>query len=446
MSHCLLRGACARFFPIALAAAIVPGIERSAAAQTLHPLSSASSGERELSLAELLAHAEGHAPALLISKPRRGYASAARAGAEPWLHQNPTLEFGIGPRFSGGSERDFDFVASVAQPVEIAGQRGLRLSAASRMGERLAAEATLTDWELRRDITLLFRTAVVARERALIEERSVRFAEEMVGIARRRLGAGEATAVDLHLAETDLAQARQAKLAAEQDVRTLRIRLAEITGWPIEHPPNVPVGIPEPAPVPALAAVLERAGDQHPELKAHRAAVAEARARAELADRDAWPTPVLGVQVAREGSAGSPANYIALGTLATPLPFWQLNREERARSRVDRDVAEAEEKAAAEALRARIARAHAELTAAAERLALFATTLAPQLERSLDLLRRGLEAGELPLLEVAVARERFLSAQRDVLGIYADYYRAQAELEAALGAELPTAAAVGGAR
>jgi cobalt-zinc-cadmium efflux system outer membrane protein len=167
--------------------------------------------------------------------------------------------------------------------------------------------------------------------------------------------------------------------------------------------------------------------------------VAEAHARVELADREAWPAPVFGALVAREGSAGSPANYIVLGTLGLPLPFWQLNQGERARARVDEDVALAEESATARAVRARIARSHAELTSASERLSLFTSTVAPQLEDNLALLRRGFDAGEIPLLNVAVARDQFLAALRDALIAYADYYRALAELEFAVGAELPEA-------
>lgn len=399
----------------------------------------AAASEHEASLPELLAHAELHAPAVQLAARRRGYAGAARAGAAPLLRQNPTFELGIGPRSSGASGRDLDYFASLGQPVEVAGERGLRLDVAARLGERLDAEATSTRWELRREVVLSYRSAVVARERVAIADRGVRFAGEMLGIARRRLAAGDATAIEVRVAATDLAQARQAKLSAEQDLRAARVRLAEVTGWAIEAPPSVPAGLEAPRAVPPLSAVMEAAQERHPELRARRAAVAEARARVALADREAWPAPVLGVEVAREGSADGPASHIVLGTLEVPLPFWQLNQAERARSRVDEEVARAEESATSRALRARIARAHAELASASERLLIFTSGVAPQLEDSLSLLRRGFDAGELPLLDVAVARERFLAAQRDALTAYADYYRALAELEFAAGAELPAA-------
>jgi cobalt-zinc-cadmium efflux system outer membrane protein len=421
--------------------AVAVSIAASAAAQERPPtpVAEATAGEREVALVELLSYAELHAPAVQVAQRRRGYADAARKGADPRLRKNPTMEFGAGPRFSRGGDRDFDLFASLGQAVEIAGERGLRLDAASRLGEKLDAETTVTRWEVRREVVLAYRSAVVARERVAIVDRIVGFTDEMLVIARRRLAAGDATGIDVRVAETELAQARQAKVAAEQDLRTARIRLAEVTGWAIDTPPNVPAGLGAPRTVPTLAAVMEVAQDRHPELRARHAAVAEAHARVELADREAWPAPVFGALVAREGSAGSPANYIVLGTLGLPLPFWQLNQGERARARVDEDVALAEESATARAVRARIARSHAELTSASERLSLFTSTVAPQLEDNLALLRRGFDAGEIPLLNVAVARDQFLAALRDALIAYADYYRALAELEFAVGAELPEA-------
>src|SRR5690606_15298216 len=175
---------------------------------------------------------------------------------------------------------------------------------------------------------------------------------------------------------------------------------------------------------------------EHPDLRARRAARVEAEARVEVAEREAWPTPVFGVQLAREGSAGSPPNHIVLGTVEVPVPLWQLNREERAARRVDADVARAEESVAARALRAQVARAHAELLGARDRLSLYTATIAPRLEESFELLRRGFAAGEVSVLDLSSVRERWLAAQRDGLAAYADYYRAAAELEFALGIEL----------
>jgi len=117
--------------------------------------------------------------------------------------------------------------------------------------------------------------------------------------------------------------------------------------------------------------------------------------------------------------------------------LWQRNQGERARARVDESVAQTEADATVRIFRARVARAHSDLLAAHERVSLYASGVTPSLEETLSLLRRGFEAGQIPIFNVAVARERILQAQRDALSSHADYYRALVELESAVGIELP---------
>lgn len=392
---------------------------------------------RGTTLPDLLAYSEQHAPALRVAIKRQGYAAAARAGAEPLLRQNPTLEFAIGPRFNGAVSHDFDFIAAVSQPVEIAGERGARLDAATRLGARLEAEVGVTRWQLRREVVSAYYSALVANEQALVAEQVEQFSKQLLEIVRRRLTAGEATAIEVRVAELDVVQSKRAVMAAKQTHLQSRLRLAEVTGWPVESPPEVSGSLATPSAVPPASVVLA-AVEHNPSLNARRAAVAEAQARKELAEREGTLTPIVGVQVAREGAAGSPANYIVLGTVGVPLPFWQRNQEQRAQARVDEEVAVVEQRAFHEVTRARVMQAHAEVTGAYQRLMLFNDEVAPRLEESLTLLQRGFDAGELPILDVMVARERFLTARSNALTAYADYYRAVADLEFVAGADSNT--------
>lgn len=395
--------------------------------------------DREVTLPELLAFAEEHAPISEVAVERQGYAEAERTAASPRLRENPTLSLGIGPRFSGTRDSDFDFVASLGQSVEIGGQRRARLTAATRHSEELAADVQSARFQVRRDVTLAFWAAAVARARVAIAARLVGFANDLLTISQKRLAAGDATGIDVRIAEAEQAQARQNELLAAQELKSARIALAQASGWPIATPPNVHAELPPAPPPPSLDEVMGVAADHHPQLRAARAATAHAQAEADVAAREAWSGPVVGIQVAREGSAGSPANYIVLGTLGTTLPFAQRNQGEKKRAEVDEKVSRAEERVVARALEAEIARAHAALKTASERLAIFSAGLAPKLEENLTLLQRAFDAGELPLLTVTLARERFLQTQSTALSAYADYYRALSELEFALGGPLPPA-------
>jgi cobalt-zinc-cadmium efflux system outer membrane protein len=356
------------------------------------------------------------------------------------------VEVGVGPRFDKAGVAGVDFTLSLEQSVEMAGQRSAREQAASWLGKRLDSELNLAAWQLRRELTQAYRSALVERERLTVARSLVNFARDMQRVAERRFHAGELSVIDLRIATSDVAQARQALIAAELALRTACLRLCELSGWPLGDPPAPAETLPAPAPVPELAQLMAATKGRHPELSARRIGVAEAQARTRVAEREAWASPVLGVSLSREahrtGERSEGPNYIVLGTLGLALPFWQQNQMERGRAHADAAVARAETSAEESRLQVRVARAHAQLSAAVERVRLFGAEVAPALEDSLELLRRGMEAGEIPLLTVAVARERFLQSQRSALDAYADYFTALAEFEYVAGVTLPDAPGV----
>jgi len=386
----------------------------------------------QTALSELLEHAEQHSPALRVARERRGYAAAARAGAEPWLEANPSLGIAVGPRFIGAST-SIDVELSLAQPVEIAATRSSRRAVAGELGRRLDAEVALSRLRVRHAVVQAFHSALVARERVTLAERALRFAEEVQSITERRVGAGDATGIELRLSRAEVAAARQSLLLAERDSLTSRLELCDAAGYPPTSPPTVPAGLAPPRPVPPLGALMAELGEKHPELAVRRAAVSEARTRAELADRQAWPVPVLGVELAREGSVGSPTNYIVLGTLQLPLPLWQRNQGERAQWRAEGAFHRAEGDMERHALAVRLARAHGELSSAAARLDVYTGETATALSDTLTLVERGFAAGEIALVELLAARQRLLGVETARLDAYADYYRALADLESASG-------------
>lgn len=415
---------------VRLAAALVLNTPAIAAAQALTPPAA-------VPLRDLLAHADAHAPALRAASLRREYAEAERAGAAPPFRENPTLALAAGPRFEGDGS-DLDYLVALLQPVEIAGQRGLRLDAAEWHGRRLEAEHAAVRAQVRRDVIGAYRAAAIARERLAVAGRIAAFAEDMLAAARRRLAAGDASAIDVRVAEIDRGLALQARLSAEQELRAARIDLATVTGWDLAAPPDVATDLAPPREVPALDAVLGLAREHNPALRVRRAALAEASTRRDLADREAWPTPSLGVELEREGSVDGLASDVLLATLSVPLPLWRRNQELRSRARVDEDLARVDAEAAVRLLEAGVSRAHGAFVTAAGRLALFTSSVEPALEDGLALLQRGFEAGEIGLLELAVVRERLVAARRDALGARADYENALADLELAVGTELPS--------
>jgi cobalt-zinc-cadmium efflux system outer membrane protein len=404
-----------------------------------------------VTLEELRAFAERHAPRAQLAQSRRLQGTAAQAEASLVLHENPTLTFAAGPRIAGDA-RGVDLQASLAQPIEIAGQRGLRRAAAARVAERFDAELALAGLALQRDVSLAYHAVLVTERRHQLGARLRALSEQALSVAQRRLGAGEATSIDVRVAEADAARARALELAAENELRSERLELALVTGWPADTPPLLAPDLTRTERPPTLETLLDAQRAEHPEVMARQAAMREASAEVELADRRAWPSPTFALSFAREASVGEAVNYVALGSVALALPLWSRNDGERAQTRAAQALASAEQTLALRERRARLMQAHAALVSAAARIELLEHGAGCALEDGLGLLERSLEHGESSLLELAAARERLGNAQLEALAARADYYRARAELEYLLGAaggilaRIDGSASAGGAR
>jgi cobalt-zinc-cadmium efflux system outer membrane protein len=125
-----------------------------------------------------------------------------------------------------------------------------------------------------------------------------------------------------------------------------------------------------------------------------------------------------------------------LGLVGLGLPLFATNQPERARARAEVTIALARHEALRTVIPAQIARAHVAVTTAVRRVRAYGTEILPRFEESLTLLTRALELGEIDVVELSVASGRFLAVQREALSATADYHRALADLEAAVGSEL----------
>jgi cobalt-zinc-cadmium efflux system outer membrane protein len=390
----------------------------------------------DVSLGGVLAYADRHSPLLAVARSARARAAAARAAAAPLLPDNPELTVGVGPRMArGGTGVDVD--VSLLQPIEIAGERGLRLDAATRLRELTDAEIEQTRWLVHCDVHAGFHRALIEQERARLAARVAAFQEDVLRVVQRQISAGEAAPLTLRLAQAEAAQASQAVVAAEQAFLTARLRLALLSGWPAASPP-LPAGVVDaPRDPPPQERLLVVARERLPSVRARAARAREAAARVELADREAWPRPSLGLQYKREGNPASEgATNIVLGVVALPIPAFRANEGARASARADVTMAEAELAAARLLLDGQIAEARSEVVAAAQRTRAYGSEILPRFEENLTMLRRAFELGEIDILALSAGRERFLGIQSDALEAQLDYFVALAGLERVVGVDL----------
>ena len=394
-----------------------------------------------VSLHGILAYAQIHAPAIRIAQARTLRGPAEIQAAHVRLPSDPSINVSAGPRLAPNGNFGVDVQLSVQQQVEIAGQRRLRIAAAERFDEVTRAESRQAAWQVHQRVHALFHRVLIAREQSAAAQRWLEFTEQLLDIARRRQRAGDISALDITAAEGELAQARQAKIRADSTYRRIRLQLAETAGWPADKLPEPAGVLDKPRAALSTAQLVQMSHERHPGLRTSEARIREATARARLADREAWPSATVGLSYTREaesmgGFSGDSEAHIVLAGFGLSLPLWYQNRPERSRARAALAIARTESDVLRSTLAARVARATEAVNAASQRVAVYGDDIVPTFERNLTLIRKAFELGEIDVLQVLVARERFLEVQRDALGAYQDYFDALAALEAVVGTEI----------
>jgi cobalt-zinc-cadmium efflux system outer membrane protein len=386
-----------------------------------------------MSLRQLWAYADVHAPALLVAKEKEGLGDAEVEGAERLLPHNPEVSVSAGGRTDASTTR-LGLGAELEQRFEIAGQRGTRIEAAERVREAARGESDAVRWELRAEVRARYYEVLSRRAQLAAAESLVTFAEAIETVMAKRIKAGEESPLAALVAGAEIAQARQALILAKSALRTSELGLAETVGWPVTHPLRVKGALPEPRPALSVAVLTERALGRHPSRRWLELSVKAAEARVEAADRQAFPDPALAVSYSYEPEEAG-TTHVWLGTLRLPLPLWERNQVERARTRAELGIARTESLVFEQRLRARIAAAVARVNAAAERSQIYGVDILPALKVNLEKLRHAFDMGEIDVLELSQIRGRLLATNSDALGAITDYYAALAELEALTGAD-----------
>src|SRR5262245_21087676 len=137
------------------------------------PAASAANGS-EVSLHGLLSYADEHAPVLLVARSTRSRAEAARVASSVAALANPAGSVAVGPRV-GASGTGVDVEAGLMQQIQVAGERGVRKRAASRLAELTEAEIEQLRWSVHCDVHAAFHRALVEQARADLAERVVVF-------------------------------------------------------------------------------------------------------------------------------------------------------------------------------------------------------------------------------------------------------------------------------
>jgi cobalt-zinc-cadmium efflux system outer membrane protein len=193
---------------------------------------------------------------------------------------------------------------------------------------------------------------------------------------------------------------------------------------PITFVPDSPARVTEPA-------------DPAPIIQTRNPAVAVARARYEVAERDLavearrqYPDLEIGPGLGREDGI----DEFRLG-FSLPIPIFNANRAAIARAQAARDLASLEVDAAIESALAEAAAARAAIAAARERRRILEEEVAPMVDAQFADVRRLAELGEIQVFMLMVALTRRLDARLNLIEAARDEALAATRLLEVLGPE-----------
>ena len=281
-------------------------------------------------------------------------ADAARADRDAaGRFANPSLSFGRS-RPAGGERTIFDAdrqdQASLELPVPIFGQRSARVQVAERQVERAQWQVQSTLGEAKKSAALGFVRLLVAQEQLALRLRARGEIERIRGIVSGRLDNGMASRYDLARADAELSLAsvgvQKAEAEAAEQAAALAA-LAGVGGWR----PQAQGALESLRPAPSVDA--DALLDRSPALQTARAETRAAEARIELAQRERFPVPSIGVGRTWTSGPFGATNFLGV---SSEIPILDTRRGQEDKARAEAAATRSRERAIEAGLRAELQR------------------------------------------------------------------------------------------
>jgi cobalt-zinc-cadmium efflux system outer membrane protein len=339
------------------------------------------------------------------------------------FRENPEIEASAGPRLRSGEDTSIDVEVSLEQPLEVFGQRGLRIDAAEQTLRASELRHKARKNELAFEVRAAFARALAAKRRVALANDIDALAQETLRAADERQRSGAASRIEVNSARVELGRAARDRSESERELAGAEAELGMLLA--LESVRSVDGDLANAAAREVKATVVTRA-----EIEAAKYEQRAAALERQSAARDAFPDLRAGATYAREEGAN-----IILGTVAIELPFFERNQVERA-------IATGRERQAALVLEATEGRVARELELARRRYAsakaatsAYAGDVLRAMEENLSLAAEAYRAGKFDFLQLTLVRRETLDARRGYIESLEALNLAEAELLRAVGGE-----------
>lgn len=318
-------------------AALLAATSCATVAQAQDTASTVTSAGPRLTLDQAVAAAGGSAPA--ADAARAGITAAEAARTVAGLRPNPTLSAEIENVAGTGAYRGFrnaETTLGLSIPIELGGKRSARIAVADAGATRARIAASITEADIRLQVTEFYINAVAAEHRLVTARDQVRIARDALNAARVRVRAGRASPIEEQRADVTRLNAEAAAENARRLLDAARLNLGRRIGQPVVGQLDLTALDNRPA---TNGPQFERTAEGTLALAAADSNFAVADAGVRLARSQRIPDVTVGPGVRRYSESDDTA---ALFSISVPLPLFNSGRAAVGQATAERSRAEAQ--------------------------------------------------------------------------------------------------------
>ncbi len=357
-----------------------------------------------LTFEDTLALARRSSPAAVTSPALIREAAAARVEAQIYPRYNPTLEVELGPRIVDEPKSAY-FSVALSQNLDLGGGVSARLKRVDAQVDAARAQGGAAVQQTLRGVALAFVRALWAERRLALAVESQTISKSILDATKKKLDAGEATALDVNVAKGGYARALADRLGAEATRDTAHGELRALLGLP--HSMQLALSGRLEDPLSVDPAALAKAAKNRPDLRVLAAELEAAQADLDLAAALAAPQLSLGARYEFEDNRV----HTVLGTLSVTLPIFDHAQGLSAQAEAKAGRTKVELAATEGRVDVEVATATANANKRLEAANAFEAELGTSFEDNVRLAMKGYAAGETSLSEVLLVRRELVDTE-----------------------------------
>ena len=361
------------------------------------------------------------------------------------LRPNPTLELEHSSGAIIGSPGGGQFTVGASLPIEIYGRRDARINVAQIEIEASEAEVRNRERQLAANILTNYAEALAALRELDATERLLELDLQTTKFVQIRVNEGETPPLELNLLQAEVERLRARRQLAEGRLESALTQLKMLAGLSFDEPlrlreqltsailPTLP-----PTREESVAVALRTRPDIllaniEEQVATAGLRLVRAQSRPDLTAYTRFTQGRLGFDNDAQGRYQSRNSSLTFG-VAVGLPVFNKNQGAKAAAEISVRQAQARREFAERVVRGEILAAYQRFEAASRAVATLENAALPRSMQNVETFRKVYELGEIKITDLIAEQRRLLDATRDLTEALTQRYRAQIDLNIALGA------------